>query len=1109
MKRKTIIVFLTFGCILLNVLQGFSQTDTTGSQPGTSGPGGTPPPDIDRTVIPQTPNVTDFTRYGEVPVNLSRGIPNLSIPIFSTKLGQLPLDIALSYVYSGLRPAETPGWTGLGWTLNAGGVIAREVRGLIDESPGTILQFGPLDSVPDFSWYAYNQQFVTEASSNLRDAEPDVYSYNFPGHSGKFIYKNGRAVIFPFDNISITKNGQGFAITTEDGTQYIFHNTELTTTKLYNGPTSTSAYISAWYLTQAISTNKADTLTYSYKATGYMDYATYNNQQYSYTDITSDTVVPCTTDLRSLNPATTINSLQLISIYNRSLQINFNLDTAHVRKDINNNGAYYSLKDITVFGSAGNLVKQVKFGYDYFVCSAAYPSYSGYKLKLKQVTTTDSLTGATPVTDLIWRFGYAHETDTFPNNYTNGVDIYGYYNGMDANGNLAFSTPRGIWVEHCPPGSAGNDRTPYFPYCQYGALNKVTYPTGGSSSLSYEANPGPGIRIRQYTSYDSLSGITAARNFKYTYSDGVTSSIAFLDGAQFFHTSNSYSVQSGNVVNPVYNQFVANLTTMAGTPQNRLSANPFYYAYVTQEDSSGSEIHRSAYQFGSQGGGLTDVFPVIKTDYKLTGSGFQPRQTDTMNYTSIPDTSLTSLAIKLDHILISGTLPTNEDITSRLKLFRSEPYQISAAQNCLSSKTEMIYGDDGRGLGISHTYYFDNIDHRQLTRDVYINSKGDTITTQYTYPFDYSCDCDPKAAENAFKTDLQNLSATYQACHQQRFNCTSDHTTCYNNYPCETNSYYGFTTVKQNLQANNTAYTTCLQNAINNTADSNLKALYMMQRDHNLNQVVETLEYQKKAGSGSAQPTLLNATKNEFTLSGSGIVVRKAIWAIDTSLLLNAFLTNKAAYYNRKFDFLYDQTPKLIQQNKEQDVVTSYIWDNADPHLLLAKVVNAPLSRCAYTGFENGQTGNWQIGAGTYNASNGFNSKTSFSGQLSASIPAGNYEITFWQQTGQTVIVKADNTTLTLPQPLVTKNGWNLYRLNSAVQSAVTINGNVLDECRLYPIGSQMTTWSYIPSVGISTACDLNNNYTFYNYDGIGRLQSIKDQDGNIVKTFEYHYQGQ
>jgi len=52
-----------------------------------------------------------------------------------------------------------------------------------------------------------------------------------------------------------------------------------------------------------------------------------------------------------------------------------------------------------------------------------------------------------------------------------------------------------------------------------------------------------------------------------------------------------------------------------------------------------------------------------------------------------------------------------------------------------------------------------------------------------------------------------------------------------------------------------------------------------------------------------------------------------------------------------------------------------------------------------------------------------------------------------------------------------------------------------------------MTTYTYLPSIGLSSECDVDNRVTYYQYDGLGRLQVEKDQDGNIIKTYQYHYQ--
>ncbi|HEY1202051.1 MAG TPA: hypothetical protein VGE79_13760, partial [Niastella sp.] len=69
--------------------------------------------------------------------------------------------------------------------------------------------------------------------------------------------------------------------------------------------------------------------------------------------------------------------------------------------------------------------------------------------------------------------------------------------------------------------------------------------------------------------------------------------------------------------------------------------------------------------------------------------------------------------------------------------------------------------------------------------------------------------------------------------------------------------------------------------------------------------------------------------------------------------------------------------------------------------------------------------------------------------------------------------------------------------------------GGLIDELRLYPADAQMTTFTYAPLIGATSNCSSNNAITYYEYDALGRLQVTKDQDGNIIKTIEYHYQGQ
>ncbi len=109
-----------------------------------------------------SPTAAALGKYGDIPVSYHTGIPQISVPIYQISQGSLSMPISLSYHASGLRVSETASWVGAGWSLNAGGVITRTVRGAPDER-GTSTVDNQIKG--HFSDYGYSNYLTVETDT--------------------------------------------------------------------------------------------------------------------------------------------------------------------------------------------------------------------------------------------------------------------------------------------------------------------------------------------------------------------------------------------------------------------------------------------------------------------------------------------------------------------------------------------------------------------------------------------------------------------------------------------------------------------------------------------------------------------------------------------------------------------------------------------------------------------------------------------------------------------------------------------------------------------------------------------------------------------------------
>ena len=193
----------------------------------------------------------------------------------------------------------------------------------------------------------------------------------------------------------------------------------------------------------------------------------------------------------------------------------------------------------------------------------------------------------------------------------------------------------------------------------------------------------------------------------------------------------------------------------------------------------------------------------------------------------------------------------------------------------------------------------------------------------------------------------------------------------------------------------------------------------------------------------------------------------------------------------------------------------SYVWNKAGS-MLLAVVKSSPSQAVAYTSFEEGEMGRWQAGGsgGQFVPAAGYTGQASYQlttqSQLRCSgLPAGTYQLSCWLKAGAGV-PQVNGQTLTSAG--VTARGWQFYQRTLDINSAgtVTLTGTgQVDELRLCPVGAQMTTMTYRPLVGVTSQTDPSGRTTTYEYDALGRLLRVRDEQGRILTQQEYKYAAQ
>ncbi|HEX9514242.1 MAG TPA: hypothetical protein VF939_27305, partial [Puia sp.] len=506
-------------CLLLWTAAAFGQTDQRIDQL--------------QNVIPPSPNASSLGKYADWPVNLYTGLPGIDIPIYELKGRKVSVPISLSYHASGIKVGENASGVGLGWSLQAGGVITRSVRGLADEDPGGLGYLnlrsyynnpGDLSSgtmATGTSAYSDSALQFSVANGNA-DSEPDLYMISALGRSYKFFFSsNGIIVTQPYSNLKIIFNvsAESWLVTTEDGTKLLFGGgsgyEETTHSQLLNVLTDT--YISSWYL-QSITSPTGEVINFTYYASAPIEL----DGSYYQADFLLDHVdlgyISSGLASTSKSAQNRLNDMNVTQLTLASIESDLGRIVFDTTGRIDLPGSL-AVTGIKVFSKLKNTyIKSYKlyYGYSAAVSGNAYSGgYTSIPYRLKLDSLEEIPIDNTP--HKYWQFSY--NPRNLPSRKSYAQDYWGYFNGATSNTNFlpyveAFSPDKYVYANRSADSTS----------MQAEMLSRITYPTGGYSQFNFEPNGYP-ANEEQFTTVSlspHLYMTYGQSNFSNTHTDTFT-----------------------------------------------------------------------------------------------------------------------------------------------------------------------------------------------------------------------------------------------------------------------------------------------------------------------------------------------------------------------------------------------------------------------------------------------------------------------------------------------------------------------------------------------------------------------------------------------------------
>jgi len=1047
-------------------------------------------------VISPAPEAAELGKYGNTPVNLSTGCVNISIPLFELKGKELSLPISLSFNASGFKPQDKPTWVGQGWSLNAGGVITRSVRG----NPDNYENYFSRNRIPLSNSYWSYLDYIRNIKYGYIETQPDLYFYNFNGHSGGFCL--GRNAIEPQilkqeeDMIKIVYNSlSSFNITDLQGVQYVFDQQE-TGYMQYNFNVesgseppriTTYTYPSAWYVSSMKSADGREELKFEYYSTAMYDTSPENpmSEGVSRTYSTSLKFVDgipqpnenTVSGTRFSSPLSTTKSnrkfLKKITLYRDNIAVayvDFISDTQREDAAFPEERVLREVKLYSLTSGQPELIKDVVLGYGYYAAEAV----GRKRLRLDSVQELAVAAGTADKPP--YRFQYY--ADLLPAFSTYAIDHWGFYN---SHGN-ASAVPTAT-IE--PPFEAavntiglGAIRTPSLSGAQSGMIKRIDYPTGGYSTYAYELHDSynsrdnttrsvGGVRIKEMVDYSAVDKPAIIKSYTYRNENNMSSGV----------TDDAY---------PVYlDKSTWTPGSMVGLPKNGL-------------------------------------FTISRTTFTITGNavyGLGSFPGGHIGYTMVTEQSRTTSNKYLGKTVYNYRFGTPSQYRNNIANGELVAKSVYDEDGVLLQQTTYTYAYPESG-GIEYIdlrpqpaqsnkirYYFTSeSDYTVYTpyetrTDTSAIWKFATIPVLYN-PQNYLLSSQKRQLLSVVNKTLDKQSKTYIK------DSTANEYTSLHIFPVKTYQ----TSSGTDMLVTHKKY---VADGVALVPETGYEGLF---NNNMLSAETEIFQYREDINHNNQR-----LVGGRVTYYGSNFKpVRQFQMEIPSALPLASFVeltsnggqVQKDPHYKPALDFFY-KDGNLATHSKTGDVSKSYTWDygNLFP---TAEVANSDANSIAYTSFETvgAASGNWQFANVTVASGDAYtgskagllNSTSSISKSFQPAIQQ-DVTVSFWAKNSN-ISVFAGSIVLSNLAPAVTRNGWTYYEYKAPAGSQLlTITGaGLIDELRCYPVNGNMTSYTYKPFVGMTSANTSQNQKISYEYDGLNRLTLTRDGNGNILQQIQYSY---